>query len=644
MQIILETTLFLLAIFSCFYLPGKLLAARLKLKLNSVENSFFPLSIGLAVFTLIAYVFCWLKLRMLIPVFILLLDLAALKSKKWLPKKIDKKHLKPFLIIVSLAIIFSLSMVVTGVYGNGISLRRDDLWHLALINELKAHFPPDNPGFAGIPLRGYHYFYNFLLAEISRVFRLSPLSLYFHYFPLLTAFLWGLGVYSLMMLWSKKQSVSLWAVFMTFFGGSLAFILRLRGHMGLSLDDAFGITQPSSSLVNPPFAISIVIIITGLFSLYQYLNARKNNWLIPLILCGGMITMFKVYAGMIFLGGLAILVLIEALQKKWTLLAALAAMGFIFLGTYWILADHSASLIFQPLWPPRKMLLDNLTWYGYEEKRYTYSRLSVVRGLIKIELYGLFVFIIGSLGTRVLGLLTGSLSWLKKRKLPSLFSLTIFMMLLISILTPLFFIQTGKVFEMIQMAWYFLFFSSLLASFGLADLFSFQKNRFFKFLFLAIFLLATLPSAWEKYSGYFKLAKSRTSLSSPYFEAMRFLESQGAYDATVLEIPSEYINPSKEDIRKWYRGSSPAIVGFANKRAYFNSEFIDFTNLDVDIRINFLEKILLCNNTAEVKNELLENKISFIYSPYPLSCFETIKEIQPIYQNQKITIYQVYEN
>lgn len=655
LQSILEIALFLVAILSCFYLPGKLLINKLKLKLNSPEDLFFPFSIGLIIFTLIAYILSWLKLGILIPLFVLIIDFIALKSKKCLPDKIEKNHFKILSLVVFLAVIFSLSMVLAGVFRGGVSWRRDDSWHLALINELKAHFPPDNPGFAGVPLKGYHYFYNFVLAKISQIFKISPLSLYFHFFPLFTALLWGVGVYSLMYRWSKDKRTALWAVFLTFFGGSFSFILRLQGHMGLSLDSAFGILQSASSLVNPPFAISIVIVITTLFSLYQYLSTRQNNWLIPVILCIGSVTMFKVYAGMILLGSFMFLTFIDFFKKRFILIGALLAIGILFLGTYWILADRSASLIFQPLWPARKMLQDNMPWYGYTEKHYTYSRLSVIRGLIKIEAYGLFVFIIGNLGTRVIGLLSSLVLLVKKRKSPSLFTLTVFIMLAISLLIPLFFIQTGKVFEIIQMAWYFLFFSSLFASFGFTALFKFKGSKMFKVLLLLIILIVTLPSAYEQCRGYLGLSKPRRSLSEPYFKAMEFLESQGTYDSIVLEIPNEQFAPIERDLMNWYGGSSAAIVGFSNKRSYLNNQFIDFPGVDIKPRINFLQKILLLNKTLptvpeykqlqkEVKGELLENKISFIYSPYPLSCFEGIENIRQVYQNQGVTIYQVYEN
>ena len=125
---------------------------------------------------------------------------------------------------------------------------------------------------------------------------------------------------------------------------------------------------------------------------------------------------------------------------------------------------------------------------------------------------------------------------------------------------------------------------------------------------------------------------------------MNFLESQKTYDATVLEIPGKQIQATEEGLVSWYKGTSPAIIAFGNKRSYLNFEYMNFPGVDIGPRINFLQKILLCNNAAEIESELLEKKIAFIYSPYPLSCFEGTENIAQVYQNQGITIYQVYEN
>lgn len=655
-QFLLEILLFVFAIFICFYLPGKFLLVKLKLSLNSPEDLFLPFVAGIMMFTLISYIFSWLKLEVIILPLFLILSFVVLKNRKWMPKAIDKSHRWPLIIAITLAIIFSLSMLMVGVYGDSITYRRDDLWHLALINELKTNFPPDHPGFSEVSLRGYHFFYNFLLAKISNIFIIPPLTLYFHYFPLLMAVLWGVGVYVLMFAWSRKVSIALWAVFLTMFGGSFAFILRLRGHEGLSLDSAFGIQQPATALINPPFAISIVIVIAVLFAFYQYFATKKKSWLVPIVLCVGLVSMFKIYAGIILLGSLLLLAFLQLLKRNFIFLVACFFIGILFVFTYGILRDPSSTLIFAPLWAPHSVLIDNMPWYGYAEKMYTYTKLSVIRGIIETELYSWYVFAFGNLGTRLAGLFFLPLFFLKESKKPSFFAFTVLIMTLISILIPLFFIQSGKVFEIIQMAWYFLFFISLFAAFGFYKLFSFSYNKILKIVLFIIIIILTLPSAYEPYESYIVAISSHgSSLSDPYFKAMSFLKSEGDYNQTVIEIPGKNANDTKKTVLDWYKKSSPAIVAFANKKSYLSNEYIDFTGVDIAPRLDFIRKIVLLNNLPvsksreyinlqeEVKKGLKDNKISFIYSQYPLLSFEEMDSIRKVFENRVagISIYRV---
>lgn len=649
-----EIILFLLAIFVCFYLPGKYLLTKLRLSLSSPEDLFLPIVLGMMVFTLISYVFSWLRLEIVILPLFLIISFFAFKGRKWFLINIEKFHRLPLLAVVVLSISFSLSMLTTGIFADTIIYRKDDLWHLALINELKTNFPPDNPGFSGVALKGYHFFYNFLLAKVSNIFFISPFSLYFHYFPLLTAVLWGFGVYAFMFKWSKKVSIALWAVFLTMFGGSFAFILRLRGHEGLSLDSAFGIQQPISSLINPPFSISIVIVVAVLFALYQYFLTKERRWLVPVVLCIGLITMFKVYAGIILLVTFLLLTFLQLLKKKFILLIACFFIGILFIITYWISADHQSKLIFSPLWSPHKVIIDNMPWYGYEEKMYTYAKLGVIKGIVETELYSWYIFIFGNLGTRLIGLLFILLFFLRKSKKPSLFILALSTMTLASIFVPLFFIQSGKVFEIIQMAWYFLFFVSLFAAFGFSKLFSFSYNKILKISLFIIILILTLPSAYDNFRVYFSsLDSSKAILSNPYFKSMQILKSEGDYNQGVIEIPERNVSSTKSDLTRWYRSSTPKIVAFGNKRSYLSNEYIDFSNLDIVPRIDFIRKIILLNNMPtddsseyinlqkEVKMGLKDNQISFIYSPYSLSFARDTGYMHTIFENQAASIYKV---
>src|SRR3989344_8889349 len=114
MQTVFEIAVFTLAIFVCFYLPGKFLLTKLKLKLGSPEDLFLPFVLGIMLFTLISYIFSWLKLEIIILPLFLMISFFTIKSKKIFPKNIDKFHRWPLLVVVVLSIIFSLSMLTSG--------------------------------------------------------------------------------------------------------------------------------------------------------------------------------------------------------------------------------------------------------------------------------------------------------------------------------------------------------------------------------------------------------------------------------------------------------------------------------------------------------------------------------------------------
>ncbi len=652
---ILEIILFFLAIVFCFYLPGKFLISRLKIVLSFHEDVFFSFGIGIVIFTLISYIFSWLRLEIGVLFFFFIVDIISIKNNAFHLNSIEKKHRKSLSLVLFLSFIFSLPIILSGQIGNSILYQKDDLWHLALINELRENFPPGNPGFSEIPLKGYHFFYNFLLAKISNIFHISTLSIHFHFFPIFLAIIWGLGVYALIYKWSKSRLAALWAVFLTMFGGSFAFILLLEGHTGLSLNSAFGIQQPAPSMENPPFSISIVIILVFLFAAFNYFVTKQKKWIVSLVLCVGMVSMFKVYAGIILIPIFCLLAGLEIIRKRFVLPVGLSIAGILFIGTYWIFADHSSRLIFDPLWAPHSVLIDNMPWYGYVEKMYTYTKLSVIKGIVETELYSWYVFIFGNLGTRAIGLLLLLVVFLKKRKTPSFFALIILIMILVSILIPLFFIQSGKVFEIIQIAWYFLFFSSLLAAFGFSFIFEVRYSNLLKILLLIVIVILTIPSSIENYQSFLKrFSHSSESIYNSDIEAMIFLKSKGSYNDTVLEIPPQYVNPTEEDVARWYKEvSTPKITAFSNKRSYLSNENISFPGADINKRIPFVVKLIAYNKTIrgtaeyinlqnDIRTGLLENKISFIYSPYSIKNINEIKNIHQEYKNKAATVYSFY--
>ena len=648
LTILFEVLVFLIFSFLFFYVPGKVFFAKFKLRLMFHEEIFLSVSLGLMIFTLLAYFFSWVRLFELIYIVIFISVVYLLKKRAFSYPKF-KLDTIVILFVLASSILFSLTMVLSGRFGETVHLAgvnsHDGLWHFALINELKQNFPPNVPTFSGVPLQGYHYFSDFIIAQTSNVTGLSPMSLYFRLYPVLIAFLWGSGAYIVVKKWTQNRVTALFSVFLSFFGGSFSYFLVLAGQTGFSMDDAFGMTQPATSLVNPQFSISIVFVLLFLYSLLNYQETRRKCWLIPMALVTGGITMFKVYAGMIILFGMGLFVGLEGIHKRVFPILAFVISLVLFYLTYWMVNSSAGSLIWAPLWAPHKVLIDNLPWYGYEEKQYTYSNLGVIKGLVEIEVYGLTVFIVGSLGTRVIGLALALFIFIKRPRWPSLFASTLLGMTVVSLGIPLFFIQTGKVFEIIQMSWYFLFFCSMFAAVGLGWLFSRKFSGVLKIILIIIFALLTLPSAYEKAVTYLTPG---TVWSSGYTKATDQLSTQGAYDDTVLEMPPEYVDSDPGDILRWYRSSDPMIVGAANKQSFLNFPYFDFPGVDVKPRIEFVSALIKLNEqktpeivVSDVQKSLTDYEIHYIFSPYKLEIDKKISNVSLIIEEDGAYVYKV---
>ncbi|MGH7245756.1 MAG: hypothetical protein ACREGI_02365, partial [Candidatus Levyibacteriota bacterium] len=391
--------------------------------------------------------------------------------------------------------------------------------------------------------------------------------------------------------WSKSTLAGFWGVLLTEFGGGFAFIFKILGHQGISFDNGLGMLQPAVSLVNPPFAISIALLVAGLFSLLMYMETNEKQWEIPLILFFGLITEFKVYAGMVALAGFFLITVIKFFQKKYRFSYLFAAILFLFFITYWRFTGSAGFLILYPLWNPLSLFRQNLSFMlpNIDDKIEKYTQYSVISQLVKVYAIMFGVFIFGNIGTRAFGLLC--LFFKKQRQiLFSSFSLMLGFMTLVAFFIPLFFIQSIKVFEITQMFNYFLFFVALFSAVGIAGFFSKKFHPVIKVILIALFLVITLPSAYEQLYGY-NIGWQSFIVSPATIKATTFLSQQGTYDDTMLVFPRKEIQP--KDVQGWYN-EEPRLLPLAlsNKRGYLSNEDNDFPNLMVEPRIEFLSNLL----------------------------------------------------
>ena len=265
-----------------------------------------------------------------------------LKFKKW------------FLILVG-SITWSWTMVKSGWFypslgknGPGLGFwganGHDGIVHIALAESLsRGTF--SMPFFAGSLIQNYHIGFDLILAFLHDVTFVPTLNLYFQILPPIFAILTGIFTYKFVFNWTSSEKSAFWATFFTYFGGSFGWILG-KG------ESAFWSQQAISSLINPPFALSVILLLAGLILLTKLKEKfTVLNFILSILVFGSLIEI-KAYAGILSLGALFVAGLyLLIVNKKLVLLKIFAGSLILSLILYLPLNRNSPGLlVFQPFW------------------------------------------------------------------------------------------------------------------------------------------------------------------------------------------------------------------------------------------------------------------------------------------------------
>jgi len=169
-------------------------------------------------------------------------------------------------IFLSLAI-FVVPMVKSGmIQGWGMGFwgpnGHDGVWHLSLMNQIKV--PPDNPLLSGTKLFGYHWGFDFLASAIVRLFSFNHYDVYFRLLPILIGVLIGILSLKLGKKITGSYQVGILFLLLNFFCGSFGWLFTLIKSGSIGGESLFWSMQSISTLINPPFALSIVGLLFGL--------------------------------------------------------------------------------------------------------------------------------------------------------------------------------------------------------------------------------------------------------------------------------------------------------------------------------------------------------------------------------------------
>lgn len=522
----------------------------------------------------------------------------------------------------------------------------DGIWHIALINGLsKLDFQV--PIFSGWGIQNYHIGFDLIMSWIVKITNISTSVLYFQVIPPILAALVGLLVYKFVYLWKKSESQSLLAVFFVYFGGSWGWLISLFRGQGWGGESMFWAQQSISTLINPPFALSLITILLGLIYLIKYL---KNKSVVNFILTGfffGISIFIKVYAGLLALTSLLAVSIWQAVKNKnfsvfWITLVTLAVSILLFIP----FNKSSVGLIsFAPFWFLETMmtLQDRLNWQKLHSAMTTYKMGHI--WFKAILAYGLafVIFIIGNFGTRILAVKS---LFAKPKKLFSAGPIEIFLFTLIfaGIVVPTLFVQKGTPWNTIQFFYYSLIFGGIVAGIEIVNILK-NKSPAARTIWIILVILVTVPTTIASTKHYFP-GNPQSILPATEVEALEFLSGQP--DGVVLTYPFDAVKAAKATApRPLFNYTSTSYVSAFSGHPVFLE---DQMNLDIMQypwveRREGVEEFLDTLDIEKGKKYLRDNNIRYVYwlAGQHARVGDKQLEMTKIFQNDNVTIFKVNE-
>jgi len=402
--------------------------------------------------------------------------------------------------------------------------------------------------------------------------------------------------------------------------------------------------QSISTLINPPYALSLLIFMSALILYQKNLRKKSNKMFILIGFLLGLNTIIKIYASVI--SGLTILFLfLTSLIKKEkqhtkNLFLILLSSGITSLFFLSIIGFSSSSnLIFKPFWfvnslidaydklyiPQVSVLRFNL------ENQFSWLKLPI---LLSIYFVSFLLFLIGNMGTRVFGLF----NLFKKVKSKQLKHIDFFLLtaMTISLLIPMLFIQSGTPWNTIQFFYYFLFISNFYFADFLTKIYTNQKIIFYLIILLTI---PTTLSTIKSFIGFPPPANLPTS----EINALNFLKKQP--DGIVLS-PSFDQHQTKPDtpIPLSLYQTSAYVSAFSQKISFLEDNMnLDITGYNWQSRKKQVDDFFSSQDSYQATGFLLNNQIDYIYLP-PNSFLPNslpTHQLDQIYQQSDIKIYKV---
>jgi len=543
-----------------------------------------------------------------------------------------------FLVVVLGSLTWILTMVKSGlVYDYGMGFwgpnGHDGVWHISLANALsQGRF--QMPVFGTAVLQNYHIGFDLFIAFIHIITRIPISIIYFQIFPVIASLLIGVLVYVFLKNWKRNGSEIFWSLFFVYFGGNLGWIVTLVKTGELGGESMFWSQQSISTLINPPYALSLIVFLLGLI----FLSKNKTKTDIYAAIIFGLLIQIKAYASVIVLGGLFLTGIYKRdirYLKVWLVSSLISLILFLP-----FLNDASSLFEFKPFWFLETMMQfpDRVGWTKLGEAMVNYKLAgNFAKGILA---YGLAftVFWYGNLGTRLVEEIYIAKKIIKKQKLDAT-EIFIASAILIGLTVPMLFVQKGTAWNTIQFFYYTLFFSGILAGITFSGILKSVKSKQFKSLLILGIIIFTVPTTFSTLKHY---TPNRPPAKLPIeeLEALSFLSEQELGIVLTPLFDKEKANLATENPpRPLYLYESTAYVSaFARQPVFLEDEVnLEITGYNWKLRREDISYFFENPNVGFLE----KNNISYIYLVGDIRKeFREFGGLEKIFENSEVNIYE----
>lgn len=627
-----------LAVVFAFFIPGNLLIR--PLRLSPLAQIVLSIIVGLVLWGWQGMVFGYLGIRWLSYVYLLMTFSLWLRSNLH-PTAIFQKipHFKFDWLLVTIIALgtfvqvnivwFNGTLISQGLYfccGNS----SDNLFHIALTNQIIQNFPPYQPGMYGTIVQNYHYWSNIVVAELVRVFGLPLIATQFQYSTIFISLFLGLTALIFGQIIKIGRAFTAWLLFFLYFSGDLIFLLLF--YLGKGFNFSLGSLEDGAKfLENPPRAVSIIVFFAGISLLTLWLKRKdlRTGLLMALVL--GSVIGFKVYTGLFALIGLAFLGIYFLLKKKIILLIPLIVMLFVSLIVYLPVNTNAGGLYFTGFWRFENFIVQPI--FGLEHlelARKIYADNNNWIRLIQYELHFFLLFVLTIFGSKLFGLI-------QTKKSLSLFpkELNIFLLsgLIVSSIAGFFFQQTSGGANTFNFLVSLFIIGSLYAA--LACFYWIGKLRKPYFFIAIIFVvLLTIPRVAVRTIENIQQLQKQTGfiISSDELQGYTFLnETEG--EPPIVLVDKKSLVMSKD---------SPYVSFLIQGKMYITGEgILESHGINIKERSKIADTIFTTADEKVVRQILVREKIDYlILQPKENLKIDDSEFLKTVFENNDIKILE----